>query len=105
MTFASSYNAFKRWSSSAISAILEQPPRNNPSLVSYTKYKLPVKYKYKRPEFMDLDEEATMASADHDIRPVMRPKRSLALDAGYAEYESYYALIIISCLYHLCSSL
>eukprot|EP00794_Sanderia_malayensis_P007341 gene7341-8161_t len=85
MAIASGYSAFKRWSSSAISAILEQPPRNNPSLVSYAKYKLPVKYKYKRPDFMELDEEATLASADHEIRPVMRPKRSLALDAGYAE--------------------
>ncbi len=85
MAFSSSYNAFKKWSTNAISAILEQPPRNAPSLASYARYKLPIKYSYKRPDFLDLDKEATMASADHEIRPVMRPKKSLALDAGYAE--------------------
>lgn len=85
MAFSSSYNAFKKWSTHAIAAILEQPHRAAPSLASYTKFRLPVKYEYKRPDFLDLDVEATLASADHEIRPVMRPKKCLALDAGYAE--------------------
>ena len=85
MSFASSFSAFKKWSGSAIAAILDQPNRSAPGLASYTKFKLPSKYRYKRPDFLELDKEATLASADHDIRPVMRPKQSLALNAGYAE--------------------
>lgn len=85
MSFSSSFNAFKKWSGSAIAAILDQPNRSAPGLASYTKFRLPSKFNYKRPDFLDLDGEATIASADHDIRPVMRPKRCLALDAGYAE--------------------
>ena len=85
MNFSTSYSALKRWSSQTIAAILDQPNRNNPSLVSYTRYKLPVKFTYSRPDFLDLDVEATMASADHDIRPVMRPKHPIPMEAGYAE--------------------
>ena len=85
MSFASSFTAFKKWSGSAIAAILDQPNRSQPGLASYTKFRLPAKYLYSRPDFLDLDIEATLASADHDIRPVMRPKKCLALDAGYAE--------------------
>lgn len=85
MAFASSFTAFKKWSGSAIAAILDQPHRSAHGLASYTKFKLPTKYEYKRPDFLELDKEATLASADHDIRPVMRPKHCLALDAGYAE--------------------
>jgi len=85
MSFASGFNAFKKWSGSAIAAILDQPNRSAPGLASYTKFRLPTKYNYRRPEFLELDKEATLASADHEIRPVMRPKQCLALDAGYAE--------------------
>ncbi|XP_065058288.1 protein phosphatase 1H-like [Rhopilema esculentum] len=85
MAFASSFSAFKKWSGSAIAAFLDQPHRSAPGLASYTKFKLPTKYTYKRPDFLELDMEATMAAADHEIRPVMRPKKCLAMDAGYAE--------------------
>ena len=89
MAISNSYYALKKFTAHAISAILETPQRNNPSLVAYAKYKLPTKFRYKRPDFLELDDEATLASADHEIRPVMRPRRPLLMDSGYAEYDMF----------------
>ena len=43
------------------------------------------KHAYRRPEFLQLDEESTQASADHESRPILIPHRELPLNAGYAE--------------------
>lgn len=43
------------------------------------------KYTYRRPEFLQLDEESEQASADHESRPILIPHRELPLNAGYAE--------------------
>lgn len=96
----------------AFSYILDTP-QQHPSLVAYTRYSLPVKYKYERPSLLELDEEATSASADHDIRPVMHPKRPLLMNAGYAEVinagktqhtnedQSYFCSFVVTVPNHL----
>lgn len=43
------------------------------------------KFRYRRPEFLQMSEEAEQVSADHEIRPILTPRRELPLDAGYAE--------------------
>ncbi|EDO41714.1 predicted protein, partial [Nematostella vectensis] len=43
------------------------------------------KYSYRRPEFLQLNEESEQASADHEVRPILIPHRELPLNAGYAE--------------------
>lgn len=47
---------------------------------------LEVKYNYRRPEFLQLDEESEQAASDHDSRPIIIPHRELPFNAGYAEY-------------------
>lgn len=84
MSLSSNFNNLKKFTNRAFSYLLETP-QQHPSLVAYTRYSLPIKYEYCRPRFLDLDEEATMASADHQLRPVMHPKRPLIMNAGYAE--------------------
>lgn len=81
---SSSFNSFKKLTTQAFTYLLDTP-QQHPSLVAYTRYSLPLKFKYERPVFLELDEEATAASADHEIRPIMHPKRPLVLNAGYAE--------------------
>lgn len=43
------------------------------------------KYEYRRPEFLQLDEESEQAASDHDSRPIIIPHRELPFNAGYAE--------------------
>nr|XP_058969527.1 protein phosphatase 1J-like [Pocillopora verrucosa] len=43
------------------------------------------KYKYRRPEFLQLNEESEQAASDHDSRAILMPHRELPLNAGYAE--------------------
>ena len=43
------------------------------------------KYTYRRPEFLQLDEESEQAASDHEARPIIIPHRELPLNAGYAE--------------------
>lgn len=47
---------------------------------------LEVKYDYRRPEFLQLDQESEQAASDHDSRPIIIPHRELPFNAGYAEY-------------------
>lgn len=82
MSVSQNFQSLKKFTTRAVSYLLDSP---QPSLVAYTRYSLPHKYKYERPAFLELDEEATQASADHEIRPVMHPKRPLIMMAGYAE--------------------
>ena len=84
MSISENFSSLKKLTTRAFSYILDSP-QQNPSLVAYTRYSLPYKYKYKRPAFLELDEDATQASADHEIRPVMHPKRPLVMNTGYAE--------------------
>ena len=84
MSMSQNFTSLKKLTTRAFSYLLESP-QQNPSLVAYARYSLPVKYKYERPSFLDLDIEATSASADHEIRPIMHPKRPLVMNAGYAE--------------------
>ena len=81
---SASFNSFKKLTTQAFTYLLDSP-QQHPSLVAYTRYSLPLKYKYERPAFLELDDEATSASADHEIRPIMHAKRPLILNAGYAE--------------------
>lgn len=46
---------------------------------------LEVKYDYRRPEFLQLDQESEQAASDHDSRPIIIPHRELPFNAGYAE--------------------
>ena len=96
----------------AISYIID-PPQQHPSLVAYSRYSLPLKYKYERPGLLELDKEATTASADHEIRPIMHSKRPLLMNAGYAEVinagktqktnedQSYYCSFVVTVPTHL----
>lgn len=43
------------------------------------------KYTYRRPEFLQLNEESEQAATDHEARPIIIPHRELPLNAGYAE--------------------
>jgi hypothetical protein len=69
---------------SALAYIVGQTPDRR---ISYRSYNTMVeeKYTYRRPEFLQLDEESEQASADHDARPILIPHRELPLNAGYAE--------------------
>ena len=80
----SNFTSIKKLTTRAFNYLLDNP-QQHPSLVAYTRYSLPIKYEYARPNFLDLDKEATSASADHELRPVMHPKRPLIMNAGYAE--------------------
>eukprot|EP00111_Clytia_hemisphaerica_P003442 TCONS_00009839-protein len=80
----SNFSSFKKLTSRAFSYLLDAQ-QQHPSIVAYTRYSLPRKYTYARPNFLELDEEATIASSDHEIRPVILPKRPLIMNAGYAE--------------------
>jgi len=84
MAMPANFNSFKKFTSRAFSYLLDSTPQQQ-SLVAYSRYNLPLKYEYCRPKFLDLDVEATTASGDHDLRPVMHPKRPLIMHAGYAE--------------------
>ena len=84
MAMPTNFNSIKKLTSRAFSYLIDGPPQQQ-SLVAYTRYNLPLKYPYCRPKFLDLDAEATTASGDHDLRPVMHPKRPLIMNAGYAE--------------------
>ena len=81
---ASNFSSIKKMTTRAFNFIMDNP-QQHPSLVAYTRYSLPFKYEYARPLFLDLDKEATSASADHELRPVMHPKQPLIMNAGYAE--------------------
>ena len=54
---------------------------------------LEVKYDYRRPEFLQLDEESEQAASDHDSRPIIIPHRELPFNAGYAEYVLHLNMI------------
>ena len=84
MSVQSNFKSFKKLTTRAWSYILETS-HQHPSLVAYARYSLPVKYKYERPDFLQLDDEGTIASADHEIRPIVAPKATLLMNAGYAE--------------------
>lgn len=84
MAFSSNFTSIKKMTTRVFNYMLENP-QQHPSLVAYTRYSLPFKYEYARPNFLDLDKEATTASSDHELRPVMHPKRPLIMNAGYAE--------------------
>ena len=43
------------------------------------------KYTYRRPEFLQLNEESEQAASDHESRPIVIPHRELPFNAGYAE--------------------
>jgi len=43
------------------------------------------KYSYRRPEFLQLNEESEQAASDHESRPIIIPHRELPFNAGYAE--------------------
>ena len=43
------------------------------------------KYTYRRPEFLQLNEESEQAASDHESRPIIIPHRELPFNAGYAE--------------------
>ena len=74
-------NSFKKLTTQAFNYIIDSP-HQPPSLVAYTRYSLPLKYEYERPSFLELDEDSTLASADHQIRPIMHPKKPLAMNTG-----------------------
>lgn len=84
MSEGGKYSSLKKFTNRAWSYIIETP-QTNPSLVAYARYSLPIKYPYKRPAFLELDDESTAASSDHEIRPIMHPKLPLLMNAGYAE--------------------
>ena len=77
------FNSLKKFTARAFTYFLE--PQQQASLPPYNRYNLPVKYQYDRPKFLELDKEASLASADHEIRPVIHPKQPLVMNAGYAE--------------------
>ena len=41
------------------------------------------KYTYRRPEFLQLNEESEQAASDHEARPIIIPHRELPFNAGY----------------------
>ena len=84
MSGQSGFKSIRKLTSRAWSYILETSTQH-PSLVAYARYSLPVKYKYERPDFLQLDDEGIVASADHEIRPIVAPKTTLLMNAGYAE--------------------
>lgn len=43
------------------------------------------KFPYGRPHFLELSEEEVQMSADHQLRPIIHPTKSLPYNAGYAE--------------------
>ena len=84
MAFSSNFSSIKKMTTRVFNFVIDNP-QQHPSLVAYTRYSLPIKYEYARPNFLDLDQEATAASSDHELRPVMHSKRPLIMNAGYAE--------------------
>ena len=84
MALYQGFNVVKKVTKNAMNMLLDSPGQHA-SLVAYAKYSLPVKHKYCRPSFLELDDESTLASADHEIRPILIPKHTLLMNAGYAE--------------------
>ena len=40
---------------------------------------------YRRPEFLQLNEQSEQAASDHESRPIIIPHRELPFNAGYTE--------------------
>jgi len=71
---------------SALAYIVGQSPDRRISFRTYGDImEMEEKYSYRRPEFLQLDEESEQASSDHESRPILVPHRDLPLNAGYAE--------------------
>lgn len=85
-----SLNGLKRMlnitSANAFAYFVGQNPERRITFQSYgDMLEMEEKYTYRRPEFLQLDEESEQASADHEARPILIPHRELPLNAGYAE--------------------
>ena len=90
------FNGFKRMLSvSPSNAIAYFTNVNSDRRLGFRVYgeMLEVKYDYRRPEFLQLDEESEQAASDHDSRPIIIPHRELPFNAGYAEYVLYLYMI------------
>lgn len=72
---------------SALAYIVGQSPDNR--RITFRSYgdmvEMEEKYTYRRPEFLQLNEESEQASSDHEARPILIPHRDLPFNAGYAE--------------------
>ena len=83
-----SFNGLKRMLTlNTANAIAYLTSPNSDRRIGFRVYNdmLEEKFRYRRPEFLQLNEESEQASADHEIRPILIPHRELPLDAGYAE--------------------
>lgn len=82
---------------------LDTPDKLNDSL-SNGETKLPLKFPYSRPHFLQLNgEDEIQVAGDHAIRPIIVPRdiTKLPWNAGYAEYENimpYMLKISFKCL-------
>jgi protein phosphatase 1H len=86
-------NRFKNAVSTVVNGI-SQLDRGAPDSIAYTDYYAeeatagPLKFPYSRPEFLQLNTDEVLVSADHVSRPILVPRdiSRIPWSAGYAEW-------------------